>query len=203
MSSGVLLLFAHPRPDLSNCNVKLFDAASATDVTSVDLYGTYPRYDIDVDAEQQRLRDHHTLVLQFPIYWYSTPPLLKAWIDLVLEYGFAYGVGGDALAGKRLLCAVTTGAAESAYGPDGVHGHSLRELLRPLERTAMLCQMQYLPPFALFGAQRVAAADALDPHTAQWRALLTRLNDPAPMPESALAGDSLNPGGQLLQMEGA
>ncbi len=203
MSSDVLLLFAHPRPDLSVCNTSLFAAAADLDVTRVDLYGENPRYDIDVDLAQQRLRDHHTVVLQFPVYWYSTPPLMKQWIDLVLEYGFAYGVGGDALAGKRLLCAVTTGAQESAYSADGVHGHSLRELLRPLERTAVLCQMTYLPPFALFGAQRAATEQTFAAHTANWRSLLARLTDPEPFPDAVLAADCLNPDGRLLIEEGA
>ena len=36
-----------------------------------------------------------TIVFQFPFYWYSVPPLLKEWIDLVLEHGFAYGLEGD------------------------------------------------------------------------------------------------------------
>ncbi|MEM6985446.1 MAG: flavodoxin family protein, partial [Pseudomonadota bacterium] len=63
MSADVLLLFAHPRPDLSVCNVSLYAAAADAKVTRVDLYGEYPRYDIDVDLEQQRLRDHHTVVL--------------------------------------------------------------------------------------------------------------------------------------------
>ncbi|MEM7378204.1 MAG: NAD(P)H-dependent oxidoreductase [Pseudomonadota bacterium] len=203
MPSDVLLLFAHPRPDLSACNVSLFEAAADVDVTRVDLYGEYPRHDINVDLEQQRLRDHHTIVLQFPVYWYSTPPLMKEWIDLVLEYGFAYGVGGDALAGKRLVCAVTTGAQANAYSAEGIHGHSLRELLRPLERTAVLCQMTYVPPFALFGAQRAAAEGVFDTHTANWRRLLHRLKDPTPLSDAVLAADTLNTDGQLMIEEGA
>ena len=60
-------------------------------VTLVDLYGEYPDYRIDIDREQQRLRDHDVVVFMFPLYWYSTPSMLKEWQDLVLEHGWAYG----------------------------------------------------------------------------------------------------------------
>ncbi|WP_211903832.1 NAD(P)H-dependent oxidoreductase [Ralstonia syzygii] len=79
----------------------------------------YPRYDIDVDDEQQRLAEHDAIVFQFPLYWYSTPPILKEWQDLVLEHGFAYGETGAALKGKPWLCAATAGASHGAYAFDG------------------------------------------------------------------------------------
>lgn len=203
MSSDVLLLFAHPRPDLSVCNAALFAAVPQTKVTAVDLYAEYPRLEINVDLEQQRLCEHHTVVLQFPVYWYSTPPLLKAWFDLVLEYGFAYGEGGNALDGKRLVCAVTTGGESASYSATGMHGYTLRELLRPIERTASLCGMTYLPPFVLFGAQRAETEQRFEPHSQEWLKLLDRLCDPAPLPDAVLAADCFNPGGVLLTEEGA
>ena len=51
------------------------------------------------------------VVLQFPMYWYSTPALLKQWQDDVLLYGWAYGSTGTALHGKELLLAVSVGGA--------------------------------------------------------------------------------------------
>ena len=37
---------------------------------------------------------HDVVIFQFPLFWYSTPPILKQWQDIVLEYGWAYGEGG-------------------------------------------------------------------------------------------------------------
>ncbi|MEU3281800.1 NAD(P)H-dependent oxidoreductase [Streptomyces antibioticus] len=37
--------------------------------------------------EPAPLHVHSTVVLQFPFYWYSTPPLLKQWLDQVTPYG--------------------------------------------------------------------------------------------------------------------
>ena len=97
----VLVLYAHPAQQHSRVNAAMALVAQNIDgISFVDLYAKYPRLDLNIEAEQQRLLDHDAIVFQFPLMWYSTPPILKEWQDLVLEYGFAYGEGGDALAGK-------------------------------------------------------------------------------------------------------
>lgn len=144
----VLVLFAHPALQKSRANITLVGAVkSLPGVTFHDLYETYPEFDIDVDREQRQLLDHDVIVFQHPFYWYSCPSLLKEWMDLVLEFGFAYGNGGTKLAGKALLSAVTTGGAESAYSRTGHNYFSISELLTPFEQTARLCGMRWLPPF--------------------------------------------------------
>jgi len=112
----VLILFAHPAPERSEVNRPLFEACRDREgVTLVDLYAEYPDYRIDIDREQQRLVDHDVVVFMFPLYWYSTPAILKEWQDLVLEYGFAYGTDGTALKDKLFLCALSAGGALDAY----------------------------------------------------------------------------------------
>uniref|UniRef100_UPI0028D21044 NAD(P)H-dependent oxidoreductase n=1 Tax=Actinomyces oris TaxID=544580 RepID=UPI0028D21044 len=86
-----------------------------------------------------------------PMYWYSTPALLKQWEDDVLLYGWAYGSTGNALAGKELLVAVSTGGAGDAYSRESSYGYTLTELLRPLQATANMVQMTYLEPFTTTG----------------------------------------------------
>ena len=94
----VLILLAHPSPDESEVNLPMIRASAKLEgVTVLDLYAEYPDFVIDVEREQARLREHDIIVFQFPLYWYSVPALLKGWQDLVLEYGFAYGSGGEAL----------------------------------------------------------------------------------------------------------
>lgn len=80
---------------------------------------------------------------------------MKQWLDLVLEHGWAYGRTGRALAGKRMMQAVSTGGLEEAYRPNGFHGYRVAELLRPFEQTATLCRMSYLPPFVVHGSFRM------------------------------------------------
>ena len=172
----ILVLFAHPRPDRSEVNVLLADVARQVDgVTFVDLYAEYPTFEIDVDREQQRLLAHDVIVFQHPVYWYSSPALLKEWQDLVLEHGFAYGSDGRALEGKILLNAATCGARREVYTATGGYRHELRDYFMPFEQTALLCRMRYLPPFALFGAGHAAEEERLQSHLSEYRELLTAL----------------------------
>lgn len=173
----ILVLFAHPSIERSEINSRLADIARAHDHCSlVDLYAEYPNYRIDIDCEQQRLRDHDVVMFLFPLYWYSTPALLKEWQDLVLEYGFAYGSDGTALTGKYFLCACSAGGPAPAYDETGYNQFTLRELLRPLEQTAHLCHMRYLPPFALFGSRTAVEEGRRDGHLRDFKALLHTLS---------------------------
>jgi glutathione-regulated potassium-efflux system ancillary protein KefG len=152
-TSGVLLTLAHPALERSRANRALAKAAKGLDgVTFHDLYETYPDFAIDIEAEQEKLLAHDVIAVQFPFYWYSTPALLKEWFDLVWLHGFAYGIEGNALAGKRLFAACTTGGAAKAYHAHGYNRFSMDEFLRPLEQTAYLCGMVWETPFVVHGA---------------------------------------------------
>lgn len=129
------------------------------DLTFHDLYEAYPRLDVEVEREQRLLAEHDVVVLQFPFYWYSTPPLLKQWQDLVLEHGWAYGSTGTALQGKSLLCAVSAGGGAGAYRPEGYNRFTVRQLLAPVEQTAVLCGMRFLPPWVVYGTHRLREPD--------------------------------------------
>jgi putative NADPH-quinone reductase len=189
----ILVLFAHPSLDRSEINAEMLRVTRATDgITVVDLYADYPDYRIDIDKEQQRLCDHDVVIFMFPLYWYSTPPILKEWQDLVLEYGFAYGHDGDALQGKTFLCAVSAGGAADAYRAKGYNHFTLRELLRPLEQTALLCGMRYLAPFALFGARTAVEEGRVSGHVAEWRRVLESLRDNRIDLEAGALADCLN-----------
>ncbi|MEH0675289.1 NAD(P)H-dependent oxidoreductase [Vibrio scophthalmi] len=172
----VLVLYAHPSSARSEVNQRLFDAAKQCQgVTAVDLYWEYPTYNINIDREQQRLRDHDVVIFQFPLYWYSTPAILKEWQDLVLEYGFAYGQDADALHGKVFFCALSAGGKQDAYQTDGYNHFPIRALLHPIEQMATLTGMTYLPPFALFGARTAKEDGRIAAHLSQWTQLLNDL----------------------------
>ena len=173
----VLILFAHPALERSRVNARLASAVgNLSGITFHDLYETYPEFDIDVSREQRLLETHSLIVLQHPFFWYSTPALVKQWEDLVLEHGWAYGSGGTALAGKRLLNVITTGGGEEAYRHDGPRGHTLRDLLCPLRRSFELCGMDYLPPFVVHGTHGMSD-DALDTHVRDYRRVVEALRD--------------------------
>jgi voltage-gated potassium channel Kch len=152
----VLLLYAHPAPHKSRVNRQLVRAArDLPGVTLHDLYEAYPDLDIDVRREQERLRAHDVILFQHPFYWYSTPAIVKEWIDLVLEYGWAYGEGGHALAGKAWVHALTAGGPEAQSLTAAV---ALSMFLAPL--LIQGCFRWVLPRFAARKDER--EADAID-----------------------------------------
>ncbi len=172
----VLLLFAHPALEKSRINARLIrDVGQLDGITFHDLYEAYPDFFVDVAAEQQLLAAHDVIVLHHPLFWYSSPALVKQWADLVLEHGWAYGAKGTALRGKQLVHVVTTGGSEQAYQTAGLHKHTLREFLLPFEQTARLCGMLYLPPFWVHGTHRLAD-DEIERFAQEYVALLQLLH---------------------------
>lgn len=174
----ILILFAHPALEKSRINQRLIQAIQGLDAVTVhDLYEQYPDFHINVKAEQDLLLAHDIIVFHHPFYWYSSPAILKEWQDLVLEHGFAYGKGGTALHGKKVLSAITTGGGEKAYCRQGYNRFSVRELLVPFEQTAHLCGMEYLPPFVVQGTHQIHEQGELVQHTEAYRQVITALRD--------------------------
>ena len=78
MTRTSIFLF-HPNLDQSTVNLRLAQAAEGQEGVQIrDLYGLYPDFEIDVNAEQDILEASDRIVLQFPMYWYSCPPLLRS-----------------------------------------------------------------------------------------------------------------------------
>ena len=190
--SRVLILFAHPALEKSRVHRRLVREAAAVDgITFHDLYEDYPDFDIDVAREQQLLLDHDLILFQHPFYWYSAPALIKQWEDLVLEHGWAYGSQGNMLRGKGLGCILTTGGAATAYQPEGYNRFTIGQFLAPIEQTARLCKMTYLPPYVIHGTHRMDAGD-IEAAGGGYRRLLLALRDDQ-LDGAALAGvETLN-----------
>ena len=157
MTNKILILFAHPALEKSRVNKILIQGLDKTDnITFHDLYEAYPDMDIDVKKEQSLLENHDVIIFMHPLYWYSTPAILKEWQDLVLLHGWAYGSQGHALDGKILLNIITTGGPKSAYEHHDPKRFTLRQLLAPIEQTARLCGMKFQKPYPVYGTHAIS-----------------------------------------------
>ncbi len=171
-----LVIAAHPDLQQSRANRAALRAAAQTPARVRDLYALYPDYLIDVPAEQAALAQARLIVWQHPIQWYSTPPLMKLWIDEVLAFGWAYGPGGTALRGKDLWLVASTGGPEDSYRPDSYNRYFFDAFLPPYEQTAALCGMRFLPPLLLHGAHHATAAQ-IDEHAQRYAGQLRSYPD--------------------------
>jgi glutathione-regulated potassium-efflux system ancillary protein KefG len=188
----VLVLFAHPVLERSRVNRRLLEAIRELEGVRVhDLYEEYPTLAIDVRREQDLLLEHDVIVFQHPFYWYSAPAILKEWQDLVLEHGWAYGVGGTNLRGKITMNAITTGGPAHAYQKDGYNRFSVRELLSPWDQTAHLCGMRFLAPFAVHAALKVATEADVATNRSNYVRLLEALRDERIDIAAAMAAQNL------------
>lgn len=154
------VLVYHPHFDQSRVNKALADAAESVEGVQVRyLYDLYPDFRIDVAAEQAVLTAADRIVLQFPMYWYSSPALVKQWEDDVLTHGWAYGSTGNALRGKELLIAVSPGAPAARYTREGGFKYQVTDLLRPFQATSNLIGTRFVTPFVTAGAMAISDAD--------------------------------------------
>jgi len=170
----VLILFAHPRYEKSRVNRALIEGIDKTKgVTLHDLYEEYPDFNIHIAHEKEILGNHSVIVWHFPFYTYSAPALLKQWMDIVLEYGWAHGGKSYALKDKIIFVTLTAGGTRESYASNQHSQFTLREFLRPFEQAASLCKMIYLPPFAVHGTHWLTDQQ-LDAYSNLYNRLLTR-----------------------------
>ncbi|THV30934.1 NAD(P)H-dependent oxidoreductase [Glycomyces paridis] len=113
----------------------------------------------DIRAEHERLLAADALLLQFPLWWFSMPAIMKGWFDRVFTNGFGYNTaehyGAGVLAGKRAMLMVTTGATAETLSGRGIGG-PLDDLLFPIQHgTLFYTGMRVLPPFAIHSAWAV------------------------------------------------
>lgn len=175
----ILVLFAHPKFEQSDVNQALINQIQKLEHVHIrDLYELYPDFHIDIQAEQEVLFQHEVIIWHHPIYWYSCPPLLKQWIDLVLEFGWAYGPGGVFLKNKFVMNVVTSGGSQEVYSPEGRNRYTIEEFLRPFEATAYLCHMRYMPPFHVSGTHRISDKELKSKAEAYQELILTLRDSP-------------------------
>jgi NAD(P)H dehydrogenase (quinone) len=169
----------------------------------------------DVKTEIEKLLWADTLILQFPMWWFSMPAILKGWVDRVFAYGFAYGVGehsdrrwGDrygegTLAGKRAMLIVTAGGWEEHYAARGVNG-PIDDLLFPINHGILYYPgYDVLPPFVVYRVDRLDES-GFEPIAERLRERMRTLFTARPIPyRQQNGGDYLIPSMQLRPDLGA
>ncbi len=174
-----LWVSAHPDRGSLNCQLHQFGVralhAEGWQVTESDLYAMdwdpvlREEGGADVETEQRKLADADLVVLQFPLWWYGMPAIMKGWIDRVFERGFAYDVmdpatgrarkyGDGGLVGRRALTIVTAGDRPGSLGPRGISG-DIEDVLWPtLHGTLWYTGMSALRPHLITQARDVNAS---------------------------------------------
>ncbi|WP_034551527.1 NAD(P)H-dependent oxidoreductase [Carnobacterium funditum] len=145
-----LIIISHPEiKESSSQQYLLHSIPDDQDVTIHHLEGIYSNTPIDVANEQKLLAAHDRIIFQFPLYWYSSPALLKQWQDEVLTDDFAYGKKGNQLQNKEFALVLLIGAAKTDYQAGGKELYSIDELTKPFQAMAHKTGMKFLKIFAV------------------------------------------------------
>lgn len=119
----------------------------------------------DIREELDKLLWCDLLILNFPLFWCSTPAIMKGWIDRVLVSGAVYGgrrfYNHGGLRGKRAIVSVTLGGQEHMFLPNGIHGTLDAMLKHLLQGTLGYAGLEVHAPFVGWHVPYITNADRL------------------------------------------
>jgi len=157
-------------------------------------------FSADIQAEIEKLQWCDTLILQFPLWWFSVPAIMKGWIDRVFINGLVYGKGKrldtGGLKGKRAMLALTTGCYPEMVAPDGLLGGIEINLWHLHAGTLAYSGCEVLPPFIAWSihyTDEMRRREYLDAYAAHLQAM----DQATPLffhPQSDFEGHRLKPG---------
>lgn len=138
----------------------------------------------DIREEVAKVDWCDLLILNFPIFWFSVPAIMKGWIDRVFVSGRFYGgkrfydQGG--MRGKQAMLSFTLGGREHMFGPQAIHGE-LETMLRPILRGSLAyAGFTVLPPFAAYHVPYVTQ-ESRQQILVEYAGRLNRLDDLTPL----------------------
>lgn len=131
----------------------------------------------DIALEHEKLTRADLVIFQFPVWWRSSPAILKGWFDRVLSVGFAYGAGRvystGGLQGKRALLSVTFGGPTTSDEASDV-------LFQVQDGVLAFVGFEVLPPFVV-GGPRQLTLEAREAELQRYSQVLqTLVAEPAP-----------------------
>ncbi|WP_419343957.1 NAD(P)H-dependent oxidoreductase [Campylobacter fetus] len=147
-----LIILSHPDIENGVFNKKLRNEVlkNTSYVQIHELYKVYTGFDFDIKKEQKLLESYEKIIFQFPLYWYSCPPLLKKYFDDIFEHGWAYGSNADKLKGKIFGLCISAGGSKQDFDKSGEVGFSMEEILTPFKATAKFVGAKFMNSFITF-----------------------------------------------------
>lgn len=148
-------------------------------------------FSADIDTELAKLQRCDLLILQFPLWWFSVPAIMKVkgWIDRVFVNGLVYGAGKrfdkGGMRGRRAMLCITTGCTSEMVEPDGLLG-DLDVILWHLQHgTLGYAGFEVLNPFAAWSVL-YASSDQRQSYLDAYGNRLRGIETDVPIPVHAL-----------------
>ncbi|MBL42331.1 MAG: hypothetical protein CMM49_06725 [Rhodospirillaceae bacterium] len=113
----------------------------------------------DIEYEHKNIQWSDIIILQFPLWLYGMPAILKGWCDRVLSEGFAHQPSKNLwfdkslLNKKKILLSITTNGKRETYSSKGRHG-SINIILWPIINAFAFSGINIIKPFISFDVIR-------------------------------------------------
>lgn len=114
----------------------------------------------ELKAEMEKLVWCDLLILNFPLWWFGLPAILKGWVDRVFAMGLVYGDGRGVYENgifkeKTAFVTMTTGGPEMSY--TATSNGDINTILFPVHHGMFyFAGMTVLPPFISWGPARMS-----------------------------------------------
>jgi len=151
-----LLILAHPHYSQSIANKTIVNALvqAYPDLELRDIFKLYSDYQIDIAAEQEALLKHDTIILQYPMFWFNMPAILKLWFDVVFTYQFAYGTLGNKLKNKKVIISMTVGQTEEKIA--NKESNLIKNFVKSAQYSLEYAQMDLIGTYFLYDVSPIS-----------------------------------------------
>lgn len=166
-----LVIVTHPKMKESLINKRWVEELNKfpEKYTVHQLYENYPDEIIDIKKEQELIEAYDKIIFQFPFYWFSSPSLLKKWLDEVLLYGWAYGSkSGFKVGGKKIALAISAGVDDEDFNASGKYRHTIKEFTIPFELSFEYIKADYQKPFVYYGMEHNPSPEWIEKSVPQY-----------------------------------
>ncbi|MGM5630795.1 NAD(P)H-dependent oxidoreductase [Apibacter raozihei] len=173
-----LIIVGHPDLNHSVINTRWIEELKKypEEFTVHSLYEAYPKGTaIEVEKEQQLIEEHGTLILQYPLYWFNCPALLKKWMDDVFTYGWAYGSKGDKMKGRKIALSISAGMRTDDFTKNGKYGYTLEDLIGPFKMSALYMHSDFKGFHCLYGAEEAVENTTLEENSKEYISFIRSL----------------------------
>lgn len=155
-----LVLFAHPFLEFSVNNKELTNFYERHQhYTFRDLYEDYPDFHIQAFRERKRIVNYDRYIFHFPLIWFGMPPLLRLWLDEVVDGNWLKDSTLNPFFEKEIYILVTTRSKERSFGKTGKHGYSVEELISGLIVTLKIFNANLKSIYVVYESENLSKKD--------------------------------------------
>jgi len=122
----------------------------------------------NIKYSQDKLKSADFVIFQFPLWWFGMPSIMKAWVERVFSYGYAYNgrkniwFSNGVFKGKKIMLSITTSGPEHIYKSNGING-DIDQILWPIHNGIFnFTGFTVLKPYISWGVDIVDAVQRLE-----------------------------------------